>query len=734
LSLKERSSLKKTVKDLPKTEYREKIGELLLRKGQITKGQLDHALDFQRKNGGRLGSILVRLGYIDEKTICNVLSHQFNYPAIKIDDYQIKPELLDLVPYEFAKAHLLFPVKLENKVLLVAMMDPTDISGIDELQRKTRLSIKTAVALERDIIEAYRKYYKISEEEYQSFFRGKEEQEEIPSINEIEDIGLLVSEAVEGITLDDETGPERDEEHYKYSAEDAPIIKLVDQIFLKAIKEGISDIHIEPFENAYYVRYRLDGALYKAINLPLEIKNALTSRIKIMSNLNIAERRVPQDGRIKMKLGSKKIINFRVSTLPTIFGESIVLRLLDKSSFSVDLTRLGFTDSGLEKFKRAIQRPYGMILVTGPTGSGKTTTLYSALNVLNTIDKKILTVEDPVEYTLKGVNQVQVKEEAGLTFAAALRAFLRQDPDIIMVGEIRDQETAEIAIRAAMTGHLVLSTVHTNDCPSTIGRLIDMGIPPYLVASTVTLVLSQRLLRRICDKCRTPLNNIRKEILDEAGFPLEERENLSLYYGQGCPECARTGYRGRIAVYEILELSENIRQAITARVPEDQLRRIALKEGMTTLRQEALQKAREGVTTIDEVLQKTVADRDSLPSYILNPDEHVYEDGELVFKEGNTDNNFYKLIRGCLIVSKNGKEIGEITEPGRFFGEASALLKQPRSVTVRSKGRSTVKIFPGEKLKETLENYPEIASQIVNSLVSELEEKYIKAANLTVLN
>jgi len=720
--LKDRSSLKKTLKDLPQSEYHEKIGEILLRKGQITKGQLDHALDFQRKNGGRLGSILVRLGYIDEKTICNVLSHQFNYPAIKIEDYQVDPEVLKLVPYEFAKAHLLFPIKIERDVLLVAMMDPTDVSGIDELQRRTKLSIKTAVALERDIIEAYRKYYQISEEEYQSFFQGKEEPEEIISINEIEDIGRLASEAVEGIVLTDSAEAAKEEDQYRYSAEDAPIIKLVDQIFLKAIKEGISDIHIEPFENAYYVRYRLDGSLYKAINLPPEIKNALTSRIKIMSNLNIAERRIPQDGRIKMKLGSKRIINFRVSTLPTLYGESIVIRLLDKSNFSVDLTRLGFTPSGYEKFKRAIQRPYGMILVTGPTGSGKTTTLYSALNILNTIDKKILTVEDPVEYTLKGINQVQVKEEAGLTFATALKAFLRQDPDIIMVGEIRDQETAEIAIRAAMTGHLVLSTLHTNDCPSTIARLIDMGIPHYLVASTVTLVVSQRLLRRICEKCKRPMSNVRREILEEAGFPAEEIPHITLYYGEGCPECARTGYRGRIAIYEILEISETIRQAIISRVPEDQLRKIALNEGMTTLRQEALQKLREGITTIDEVLQKTVADSSSLPATTLEAEERVYEDGQVIFKEGQPDSHFYKLINGCLLIYKDGKELGQISESGRYFGETnSLLLRQPHRLSIRSKGRSVVKVFPVKNFKEVMVHYPDIAAQILTSLSNGLD-------------
>ena len=659
-----------------------KLGDLLMREGLITKNQLEEAAQYQKKSGGRIGSILLLLGYIDEDTIPTVLSRSHGYPAIDLSQQKIEDRVLALVPYSMAKEYFLFPVSATNNMLHVAMADPTDNTSVEEVQMKVRLSVKAEVCAEKQILEA--------------------------------------SEAADTFTVVDDAGGGKGEGD-RYSASDAPIVKLVNGILIRAIKEGASDIHIEPFETAFYVRYRKDGELHKVMNLPLQIRNAMTSRIKIMSNMNISERRVPQDGRIKMTLGKTKAVDFRVSTLPTLFGESIVIRILDKSNLNVDLTKLGFTKAGIEKFQKTITRPYGLILVTGPTGSGKTTTLYSSLHALNRVDTKLLTAEDPVEFNFRGINQVLIREDIGLTFAAALRSFLRQDPDVIMVGEIRDLETAEIAIKAAMTGHMVLSTLHTNDCASTIGRLIDMGIPGYMVGSAVSMVLAQRLLRRICQKCKTPVTKISAALLKEAGFSPNEFSQLRLYTGKGCPECSN-GYRGRVAIYEIMEVTENVKQAITSNVPESQLRKISMKEGMLTLRQEGLQKVREGVTTLEEVLAKTVKEKEMLPAYLLNPDEQVYEDGDLIIKEGNTDKNFYKLIQGCLVVTKNGIMVGEISQPSEYFGEMSALTNEPRTATIRSKGKSIVKVFPGDKLPEVLEKYPEIATHIVTTLAKRLNE------------
>jgi type IV pilus assembly protein PilB len=715
-----KTAFKKTIKDSGDKSLG-KIGDLLLRAGQITKFQLDEALQYQKKHGGRLGSVLVRLGYIENDTIVNFLSRQYNFPVINIGEHKVSEEVIKLVPYDLAKDLFCFPVSIKDGVLTVAMVDPTSTFPIETLQNKTKLSIKAYVATEKSIIDAYKKYYKISDEEYNSFLdQGPiEDQEETVSMQEIDDFGSLASEAAEDFSIE-EAGAQ--EESDLYSAEDAPIIKLVNGILLKAVKEGISDIHIEPFEKAFYVRYRLDGALYQSMNLPLQLKNAMISRIKILSHLDISERRVPQDGRIKMKVGARKEVDFRVSTLPTLFGESIVLRILDKSNLNVDLTKLGFTEDSFQKFKKAIYKPYGLVLVTGPTGSGKTTTLYSALSVLNTPDRKILTAEDPVEFNFKGVNQVLVREEVGLTFAAALKSFLRQDPDVIMVGEIRDLETAEIAIKAAMTGHMVFSTLHTNDCPSTVGRLIDIGVPGYMVSSAVSMVLSQRLLRRICTQCKTPVTKINASLLKEAGFLPHEFSKLRLFYGKGCPACGGTGYKGRVAIYEVMEMTEVVREAVTANVPEEQLRKIAMKEGMYTLRQEGLKKVKEGVTTLDEVLKKTIKEKEIMPAYLLNPDEQVYEDGDLIIKEGNTDDNFYKLIQGRLVVTVNGVQVGEITQPGEYFGEMSAVMGTPRTASVWSKGKSVVKVFPGDKLKETIEKYPDIALKLISSLTTRLQD------------
>ncbi|MBI2876345.1 MAG: type IV-A pilus assembly ATPase PilB, partial [Candidatus Tectomicrobia bacterium] len=494
-------------------------------------------------------------------------------------------------------------LEVSDGSLMIAMADPTNSYALEDIQLQTKLPVRAVLALEKEIIESFKKYYKISGEEYQSFFEGYKEETEPVSLQDIDDFGKLLNEAAEEFTLEkEEEGRQRD----PYSASDTPIVKLVNGILIKAIKAGASDIHVEPFETSYYVRYRMDGKLYRVMSLPPAIKNALVSRIKILARLDIAERRVPQDGRIKLKVGANRSIDFRVSTLPTLFGEGIVMRLLDKSSLRIDMTQLGFTRVGMERFQRAVHRPYGMVLVTGPTGSGKTTTLYSALSTLNTPDRKILTAEDPVEYNFPGINQVQIRDEVGLTFASALRAFLRQDPDIIMVGEIRDEETAEIAIKAALTGHMVLSTLHTNDCPATVTRLIDIGIKPYLVSAALSLVVSQRLLRRICSKCKEPVRKIGRDMLERVGFSPNDFATLKIYQGAGCDHCSGTGYKGRVAVYEVLEVTDEIRDFILTNPAENQLRAFALERGMTTLRQEGLEKIREGMTTVEEVLQRTI--------------------------------------------------------------------------------------------------------------------------------
>ena len=514
-------------------------------------------------------------------------------------------------------------------------------------------------------------------------------------------------------------GPEDEDAQDEFSAVDAPIIKLVNGILVKAINDDVSDIHIEPFEKSLQVRYRVDGSLYKTMNLPLSIKNALVSRIKILSGLDISERRIPQDGRIKLRLGKKRAVDFRVSTLPTLFGEGIVLRILDPGALNVDLTKLGFEEETFDALKRCIDRPYGLVLVTGPTGSGKTTTLYSALNVLNKEDIKILTAEDPVEFNFRGINQVLVRNEVGMTFAKALKAFLRQDPDIIMVGEIRDIETAEIAIKAAMTGHLVFSTLHTNDCPSTIGRLVDIGIPPYMLASAVTMVLSQRLARKLCPKCRTEVKNLDPMELEAMGFPKDEIPDLTIYGPKGCSACNK-GYKGRVGIYELMEVTEEVSKAINANVPEDLLRKTAVQEGMATLREAGLKKIREGMTSIDEVLKKTVITKEAMPAYLINPDVEKYEDGDVIIREGNKDKDFFRLVHGALMVVKQGRKIAEIVEPGDYFGEMSAISGEPRSTSIVSKGRSIVKRFPGDKINEVIQKHPEIAMHFFNTLVGRL--------------
>lgn len=713
-----KSSLKATIKD-QSGAGKTRIGEILCKEGYITSTQLQEALNYQKKNQGRLGSILIRLGYTDEDTIISVLSRLHHYPPVVISRQSIDPEVLKIVSFDLAKKFMAFPLKMSGDILDVCMVEPTDTSAVEELQSAVRKNLRISISTEQDIVEAFKKHYGISDQEYRSFVGQKEEppEEDAPVI-EVEDFGSLVSEAAADIQI--ETPSDEEDGTNEYSAASAPIIKLVNGIMLRAVRDGVSDIHIEPFEKALQVRYRLDGALYKSMNLPLAIKNALVSRIKILSGLNIAERRVPQDGRIKMRLGKDKAVDFRVSSLPTLFGEGIVMRILDPGALNVDLTKLGFEVKTFDALKRCIDRPYGLLLVTGPTGSGKTTTLYSVLNALNKEDTKILTAEDPVEFNFKGINQVLVRNEVGMTFAAALRAFLRQDPDIIMVGEIRDMETAEIAIKAAMTGHLVFSTLHTNDCPSTIGRLVDIGIPRYMLASATTMVLSQRLVRKLCS-CKKKEENLDPKELEALGFQKEEISKLEIYGPGGCDICKGTGYKGRVGLYELMEVTDDVAKAINAGVAEDQLRKIAMQEGMVTLRDAGLQKIREGMTSLEEVARRTVATKEAMPAYLVNPDVIECQDGEFIIREGNTDLDFYKLVRGALSVVKEGKKIAEIVQPGEFFGEMSAISGEPRSASIVASGKAVVKRFPGEKLHEVIEKYPDVAKHLFQILVGRLD-------------
>ncbi len=595
-----------------------KIGQLLLNANLVTETQLQEALNLQKKEGGRLGSKLVKLGYLTEEKLVSFLSKQYGVPSINLSDYTIDPSVLKLIPAEMAKKYLIIPVARVGATLTVAMSDPSNIFAIDDIKFMTGYNVEVVVASESSIIEAITKYYAgkgsdlvkakagssviqpkdftFTDEEGDEEFETEE-----PITVDVEEFDKIVGSALDHI----EAVEEKEEEIVREV--EAPIVKLVNGIFVNAIKAGASDIHIEPYENSLRVRYRIDGVLYTVMNLPIKIKNAMTSRVKIMSKLDIAERRLPQDGRIKLKLGKKREIDFRVSTLPCLFGEKTVLRILDKSSLQIDMTKLGFEEDQLRDFMDAIEKPYGMVLVTGPTGSGKTTTLYSALNHLNKPGINIMTAEDPVEYNFHGINQVQVKEEIGLTFASALRSFLRQDPDIVMVGEVRDFETAEIAVKAALTGHLVLSTLHTNDAPSTITRLLNMGIEPFLVSSSVILILAQRLARKICTQCKAE-EKVPETALLELGFTKDELKDVKVFKGKGCPVCNNSGYKGRIALYEVMPVKDEIKELILEGASAQELKKLAIRLGMKTLRRSGLNKVKDGVTSIEEVLRVTFGD------------------------------------------------------------------------------------------------------------------------------
>ncbi len=711
------TALTKTIKD-QSGAGKIRIGELLSKEGQITSNQLQSALAQHKKTGTRLSSVLLTMGFIDPETIINVLGRIYNYPVVRLADIKPNPKILKLLPFEVAKQYLAFPLGIKGDELEVTMTEPTDTTAVEELQQTVGRTLKISVSTENDVIQAYRDFYKISEEAYREFIHFDDEKEDDEPVTSVEDFGSLVSEAAGELEIE---SIDDDNDYDEFRASDAPIIKLVNGILIRAINDGVSDIHIEPFERSLQVRYRLDGSLYKAMNLPLTIKNAVISRLKILAELDIAERRVPQDGRIKLRFAKNKSVDFRVSTLPTLFGESVVMRILDQSALNVDLSKLGFEADTFEGIKRCISQPYGLLLVTGPTGSGKTTTLYSILNRLNKEDTKILTAEDPVEFNFRGINQVPVRDEVGMTFAAALKSFLRQDPDIIMVGEIRDINTAEIAIKAAMTGHLVFSTLHTNDCPSTIGRLVDIGIPPYMLASSVSMVLSQRLARRLCPQCKQVVTGYDPKDLELFGFSKAEIPDLTLYGPKGCANCNGTGYKGRVGLYELMEVTDEVAKAINAAVPEDLLRKLAIQEGMKTLRDAGLIKVRQGETSLEEVLKKTTITKEALPAYLVNPDVERYEDKDVIIREGNTDIDFFKLVQGAVHVVKGGKKIAEITQPNEYFGEMAAITGEPRSASIVSKGRSVIKRFPGDKLLEIIEKYPDVAKHLFEVLAGRLD-------------
>ncbi len=568
----------------------DRLGDLLVKSGRITQAQLQEALTLQKDQGGRLGTNLVKLGHLTDRQLVEALSQQFKVPSVDLTGMDVDEAVVKIIPADIARKYTIFPVTKAGATVTVAMTDPTNVFAMDDVKFMTGYKVEPVVASETSIRAAIDRYYgsthaielkKVMED------LSEETSGDLEVLEEEEDLDLA--------TLEEES-------------EQAPVVKLVNIVLTDAIKRGASDIHIEPYEKDYRVRYRIDGILYEMMRPPLKLKEAITSRVKIMAKLDIAEKRLPQDGRIKIKTkisGRSKDLDFRVSVLPTLFGEKIVMRLLDKDKLMLDMTKLGFEPDSLRHFEQAILKPYGMVLVTGPTGSGKTNTLYSALQRINTPEVNIMTAEDPVEFNLMGINQVQMKEQIGLNFAAALRSFLRQDPNIILVGEIRDFETAEVAIKAAMTGHLVLSTLHTNDAPSSINRLMNMGIEPFLVATSVHMVVAQRLVRRICTFCKEPME-LPPAGLVTVGFSEHESRTLKLFKGRGCDRCSGTGYKGRLGLYEVLEIDDEIRELILSGASSYELRQKAVQNSMTTLRMSGLQKIRDGVTTVEEVVRETV--------------------------------------------------------------------------------------------------------------------------------
>ena len=606
-----------------------KLGEILVRENLITSQQLRETLEYQRANGGRLGSNLVKLGHVSDDVVTAVLSRQYGVPSINLDLFQIEMDVIKLISEDVALKYSVLPISKVGAMLTLAMADPTNVFAMDDIKFMTGLNVDPVIASETSILHAISKYYTGSSEIdiFDAAFAVEAEKLGVKSGRNghlknvfgegerLKDSDLDVSldrfefgaHADEGFELL-EDNDEIDLAALAKASEDAPVVRLVNVLMVDSLRRGASDIHVEPYERDFRIRFRIDGILYDVMHPPMKIRDPLISRLKIMAKLDISEKRLPQDGRIKIKVkidNRSRELDFRVSTLPTLFGEKVVLRLLDKDKLMLDMTKLGFEQESLDKFKRAIANPYGMVLVTGPTGSGKTNTLYSALQALNTNETNIMTAEDPVEFNLQGINQVQMKEQIGLNFAAALRSFLRQDPNIVLVGEIRDFETAEIAIKAALTGHLVLSTLHTNDAPSTISRLVNMGIEPFLVATSVNIIQAQRLIRRICSECKQEIQ-VPPEGLVEIGFTHQEAASLKLYKGKGCGHCNDTGYKGRVGLYEVMEVTDELRELIIIGASAMELRKKAIDLGMITLRESGLCKIREGITTIEEVVKETV--------------------------------------------------------------------------------------------------------------------------------
>lgn len=609
-----------------------KLGEILVRENLITSQQLREALDYQRSNGGRLGSNLVKLGIISDDVITAVLSRQYGVPSINLELFQIEEETIKLISQEVAIKYAVLPVSKVGATLTLAMADPTNVFAMDDIKFMTGLNVEPVVASEASILASVAKYYattkelelagvsisgfeKITAKTAKNGSNGNGKSAPGAPGQKLADSDLNVS--LDAFAFDSKESEEFEvlEENEEIdlailakASEDAPVVRLVNVLLVDSLRRGASDIHVEPYEKDFRIRFRIDGVLYDVMHPPMKMRDALISRLKIMSKLDISEKRLPQDGRIKIKVkidNRSRELDFRVSTLPTLFGEKVVLRLLDKEKLMLDMTKLGFEEKSLAMFKRNIAKPYGMVLVTGPTGSGKTNTLYSALQSLNTPETNIMTAEDPVEFNLLGINQVQMKEQIGLNFAAALRSFLRQDPNIVLVGEIRDFETAEIAIKAALTGHLVLSTLHTNDAPSTISRMVNMGIEPFLVATSVNIIQAQRLIRRVCADCKEE-QKVPPEALVEIGFTEEEAPGIKSYKGRGCTTCNGTGYKGRVGLYEVMEVTDELRELIIIGASAIELRKRAVELGMITLRESGLYKLREGITTIEEVVKETV--------------------------------------------------------------------------------------------------------------------------------
>ncbi|MEP7212690.1 MAG: type IV-A pilus assembly ATPase PilB [Acidobacteriota bacterium] len=612
-----------------------KLGEILVRENLVTPQQLREALDYQRTSGGRLGANLVKLGIISDDVITAVLSRQYGVPSINLDLFQIEDSVIKLISQEVALKYSILPISKVGATLTLAMADPTNVFAMDDIKFMTGLNVEPVIASEASIYAAVGKYFSGStqidifdaavafETEKVGSKNGKnghskngkngngngsgsERLSEADLAVDLETFDFQNQEAEEFEVI--ETNDEIDLATLARASEDAPVVRLVNVLMVDSLRRGASDIHVEPYEKDFRIRFRIDGVLYDVMHPPMKMRDPLISRLKIMAKLDISEKRLPQDGRIKIKVkidARSRELDFRVSTLPTLFGEKVVLRLLDKDKLMLDMTKLGFEPESLVKFQRAISNPYGMVLVTGPTGSGKTNTLYSALQTLNTPETNIMTAEDPVEFNLEGINQVQMKDQIGLNFAAALRSFLRQDPNIVLVGEIRDFETAEIAIKASLTGHLVLSTLHTNDAPSTISRLVNMGIEPFLVATSVNLIQAQRLIRRVCKDCKEE-THVPVEGLIEVGFSPEEAPSLKIFKGRGCDTCLNTGYKGRVGLYETMEVTDELRELIIIGASAIELRRKAVELGMITLRGSGLCKLREGITTIEEVVKETV--------------------------------------------------------------------------------------------------------------------------------